>query len=139
MVNELKSNKNRNLADDIEPQEWCDLFKKLNKPQSAINERDKVIDSIIKRATDFALPDSSSDKPSFQNFGKLITSLQFSKAMMSSIPITTGVLQLAVALVNHSLSLSIRDRLKFWISETLCPIFRLDVERDIEHQIMYSF
>ena len=32
MVNELKSNKDKNLADNIEPQEWYDWFKKLNKP-----------------------------------------------------------------------------------------------------------
>ena len=63
MVNELKSNKDRNLADNTEPQEWYDWFKKLNKPQSAISESDKVIDSIIKRARDFALSDPSLDKP----------------------------------------------------------------------------
>ena len=63
MVNDLKSNKDRNLADNIEPQEWYDWFKKLNKSQSAINESDKVIDSIIKRARDFALSDPSLDKP----------------------------------------------------------------------------
>ena len=45
------------------PQEWYDWFKKLNKPQSTINESDKVIHSIIERARDFALPDSSLDKP----------------------------------------------------------------------------
>ena len=33
MVNELKSNKDRSLADNIEPQEWYDWFKKLNKPK----------------------------------------------------------------------------------------------------------
>ena len=63
MANELKSNKDKNLADNIEPQEWYDWFKKLNKPQSTINESDKVIHSIIERARDFALPDSSLDKP----------------------------------------------------------------------------
>ena len=63
MVNELKSNKDRNLADNIEPQEWYDWFKKLNKPQSSINESDKIIHSIIEKARDFALPDSSLDKP----------------------------------------------------------------------------
>ena len=40
MVNELKSNKDRNLADNIEPQEWYNWFKKLNTPQSTINESD---------------------------------------------------------------------------------------------------
>ena len=34
-----------------------------NKPQSTVNESDKVIHSIIERARDFALPDSSLDKP----------------------------------------------------------------------------
>ena len=48
-----------------------------------------------------------------QNYGKLITSLQFSKVMMPSIPITTGVLQLVVALVNYSLSLLMKDWLNF--------------------------
>ena len=62
MVNELKSNKGRNLADNIGPQEWYDWFKKLNKSQSAINESDKVIDSITERARDFALSDHSLDK-----------------------------------------------------------------------------
>ena len=62
-MNELKSNKDRNLADNIEPQEWYDWLKKLNKSQSTINESDKVIHSIIERARDFALPDSSLDKP----------------------------------------------------------------------------
>ena len=63
MVNELKSNKDKNLADNIEPQEWYDWFKKLNKPQFTIIESDKVIHGIIERARDFALPDSSLDKP----------------------------------------------------------------------------
>ena len=52
-------------------------------------------------------------KSASQNYGKLITSLQFSKVMMPSIPITTGVLQLAVALINYSLSLLMRDCLNF--------------------------
>ena len=69
MVNELKSNKDRNLADNIEPQEWYDWFKKLNKPQSTINESDNVIHNIIERARDFALPDSSLNKP-ISNEGK---------------------------------------------------------------------
>ena len=63
MVNELKSNKDRNLADNIEPQEWYNWFKKLNKPQSTINESDNVIHNIIERARDFAVPDSSLSKP----------------------------------------------------------------------------
>ena len=63
IVNELKSNKDKNLADNIEPQEWYDWFKKLNKPQSTINESDKVTHSIIERARDFAFSDSSLDKP----------------------------------------------------------------------------
>ena len=44
-------------------------------------------------------------KPTSQNYGKLITSLQLSNVMIPSISITTGVLQLAIALVNYSLSL----------------------------------
>ena len=52
-------------------------------------------------------------KPISQNYGKLITSLQFSKVMMPSIPITTEVLQLTVALVNYSLSLLMKDWLNF--------------------------
>ena len=47
MVNELKSNKDKNIADNIKLQEWYDWFKKLNKPQSTINESDKVYHSII--------------------------------------------------------------------------------------------
>ena len=56
MVNELKSSKDRNLADNVEPQEWYDWLKKLNKPQSTINESYKVIHSIIEKARYFALP-----------------------------------------------------------------------------------
>ena len=52
-------------------------------------------------------------KPISQNYGKLITFLQFSKVMMPLIPITTGVLQLVVALVNYSLSLLMKDWLNF--------------------------
>ena len=59
----MKSNKDRNLADNIEPQEWYDWFKKLNKPLSTINESDKIIHRLIERTRDFALPDSSLDKP----------------------------------------------------------------------------
>ena len=59
LFNELKSNKDRNLADNIKPKEWYDWFKKLNKPKSAINESDKI----IKRARDVALSDPSLDKP----------------------------------------------------------------------------
>ena len=62
MVNEMKSNKDRNLADNIEPQEWYDCLKNLNKPQFAISESDKVICSIIKREREFALSDPSLNK-----------------------------------------------------------------------------
>ena len=165
MVNELKSYKDKNFADNIEPQEWYDWFKKSNKQQSAISESDKVIDSIIERARDFALSDSSLDKPTRNEeiiraskhlkngktisndaickemircfvqtrfvdvlkdlFNAILTKTYFPKLwkinyispnfkmMMPSIPITTGVLQLAVALVNYSLSLLMRDWLNF--------------------------
>ena len=52
MVKKLKTHRDENLTDNIDPLEWQEWLKKLNKPQSTHCGYDKIIDSIIKRAKD---------------------------------------------------------------------------------------
>ena len=49
MVKKLKTHRDENLTDNIDPLEWQEWFKKLNKPQSTPCGTDKIIDSIIKK------------------------------------------------------------------------------------------
>ena len=53
MVKKLKTHRDENLTDNIDPLEWQEWFKKLNKPQSTHCGYDKIIDSILERAKDF--------------------------------------------------------------------------------------
>ena len=49
MVKRLKTHRDENLTDNIDPLEWQEWFKKLNKPQSTHCGYDKIIDSILKK------------------------------------------------------------------------------------------
>ena len=62
MVKKLKTNRDKNLTDNINPLEWLEWFKKLNIPQSTPCGYDKIIDSIIKRAKDFTTSNDILDK-----------------------------------------------------------------------------
>ena len=62
MVKKLKIHRYENLADNIDPLEWQEWFKKLNKPQSTPCGHDKIIYSIIKRAKDFTNSNDILDK-----------------------------------------------------------------------------
>ena len=50
MVNKLRSCKNKNLADNIDPEEWYKWSRDLNRPQFTINKRDKTVEGVVKRS-----------------------------------------------------------------------------------------
>ena len=62
MVKKLKTHRDENPTDNIDPLEWQEWFKKLNKPQSTHCGYDKIIDSILKRAKDFTNSNDILDK-----------------------------------------------------------------------------
>ena len=53
MANRLRSCKNKNLADNTDPEEWYKWFRDLNKPQFIINKWDKAVEGVVKRLKDF--------------------------------------------------------------------------------------
>ena len=62
MVKKLKTQRDKNLTDNIDLLEWQEWFKKLNKPQFTPCGYDKIIDNIIKRAKDFITSNDVLDK-----------------------------------------------------------------------------
>ena len=62
MVKKLKTQRDENLTDNIDPLEWQEWFKKLNKPQSTHCGYVNIIDSILKRAKDFTNSNDILDK-----------------------------------------------------------------------------
>ena len=62
MVKKLKTHRDENLTDNIDPLEWQEWFKKLNNSQSIQCGYDKIIDTIIKRAKDFTNSNDILDK-----------------------------------------------------------------------------
>ena len=62
MVKKLKTHRDENLTDNIDPLEWQEWFKKLNKPQSTHCGYDKIIDSMLKKAKDFTNSSDILDK-----------------------------------------------------------------------------
>ena len=62
MVNRLRSCKKKNLADNIDPEEWYKWFRDLNKPQFTINKWDKTVEEMVKRLKDFTCLNEGLDK-----------------------------------------------------------------------------
>ena len=58
----LRSCKKKNLADNIDPEEWYKWFRDLNKLQFTINEWDKTVEGVVKRLKDFTCFNEGLDK-----------------------------------------------------------------------------
>ena len=61
MVNKLRNKKNCSITDNIEPEEWYEWFKQLNRAPNIPDSFDKTIQNIITRVKDFTLPNNLLD------------------------------------------------------------------------------
>ena len=52
----------KNLADNIDREEWYKWFRDLNKPQFTINKWDKTVEEVVKRLKDFTCFNEGLDK-----------------------------------------------------------------------------
>ena len=62
MVNRLRSCKNKNLADNIDPEEWYKWFRDLNRSQFTINKWDKTVEGVVKKLNDVTCFSEGLDK-----------------------------------------------------------------------------
>ena len=62
MVNRLRSCKNKNLADNIDQEEWYKWFRDLNRPQFTINKWHKTVEGVVKGSKDFTCFSEGLDK-----------------------------------------------------------------------------
>ena len=61
IVNKLRNKKNCSITDNIEPEEWYEWFKQLNRAPNIPDSFDKTSQNIITRVKDFTLPNNLLD------------------------------------------------------------------------------
>ena len=133
MVKKLKTHRDEKLTDNIDPLEWREWLKKLNKPQSTHCGYDKIIDSILKRAKDFTNCNDILDKGiSNIEIIKASKRLKNGKAVggdaicneMIKCFVHTGFIDIIRAIFNAIYSKSYF--LKLWKVGYIIPIFKSD-------------